>query len=101
MWVILGSPPLVVCRMHSSQLQPTVLMSVEVTAELQWSATVLDKIVTPVLGEVPSTISAVTELCRLVDILDGIKLCIGNPDDIIVQLYHNSTYMLHSYSGMP
>ena len=105
MWVILGGPPLVVCRMHSSQLQPTVLMSVKVTAELQWSATVLDKMVTsemlPVLGEVPSTISAITELCRLVDILDGVKLCIGNPDDIIVQLYHNSTYTLHSYSGMP
>eukprot|EP00731_Ephydatia_muelleri_P023298 Em0015g881a len=103
MWVILGGPPLVVCRMHSSQLQTTVLMSVKVTAELQWSATVLDKTVTsemlPVLGEVPSTISAVTELCRLVDILDGVKLCIGNPDDNIVQLYHSSTYTLHSYSG--
>ena len=105
MWVILGGPPLVVCRMHSSQLQTAVLMSVKVTAELQWSATVLDKTVTsemlPVLGEVPSTISAVTELCRLVDILDGVKLCIGNPDDNIVQLYHSSTYTLHSYSGMP
>ena len=32
--------------MHSSQLQPTVLMSVKVTAELQWSATVLDRMVT-------------------------------------------------------
>eukprot|EP00731_Ephydatia_muelleri_P004426 Em0002g602a len=42
---------------------------------------------------------AITELCRLVDIFDGVKLCIGNPDNIIVQLYHNNTYTLHSYSG--
>ena len=57
MWVIVDGSPLVVCRMHSSQLQPTVLMSVKVTSELQWSATILDKMVTseqfPVLGEVP------------------------------------------------
>ena len=56
-------------------------MSVKVTAELQWSATVLDKMVTPEqfpeLGEVPSTISAVTQLCRLIEIQDGAKLCIG------------------------
>ena len=38
MWVILDGLPLFVCRMHSTQLQPTVLMSVKVTAELQWSA---------------------------------------------------------------
>ncbi|KAL5506287.1 hypothetical protein EMCRGX_G007900 [Ephydatia muelleri] len=42
---------------------------------------------------------SITELCRLVDIFDGVKLCIGNPDNIIVQLYHNNTYTLHSYSG--
>ena len=104
MWVILDGLPLFVCRMHSTQLQPSVLMSVKVTAELQWSATVLDKMVTPEqfpeLGEVPSTISAVTQLCRLIEILDGAKLCIGNPDDILVQMYHKSTHTLHGYSGM-
>ena len=91
MWVILDGLPLFICRMHSTQLQPTVLMSVKVTAELQWSATVLDKMVTPEqfpeLGEVPSTISAVTQLCRRIEILDDAKLCIGNPDDILVQMY--------------
>ena len=46
MWVIFDGSPLVICRIYSSQLQPTVLMSVKVTAELQWSATVLDKMVT-------------------------------------------------------
>ena len=71
----------------SSSPYCTILMSVNFTAELQWSATVLDKLVTleqfPELGEVPSTISAVTQLCRLVEILDGVKLCSELLDKIV------------------
>ena len=103
-WVITSHLPLILCRIEvSSDQQPILEVSLTIDATLQWTATVLHKILNPTtsipLFHLPHSIKAAEDVHCLLRFFSDVKVCVGNPDAGLIEQWKKRSCSLHYSCG--
>ena len=83
---------------------PTVLITITILETLNWSVSAMGTVITvdllPQLSNISTTLCSVYAVHQLIEILDSCKICLGNPDDDLVQQWNSFSPTLHSSEGI-
>ena len=87
----------------SSDQQPILEVSLTIDATLQWTATVLHKILNPTtnipLFHLPHSIKAAEDVYSLLRFFSEVKVCVGNPDAGLIEQWKKRSSSLHHSGG--
>ncbi len=104
---IVSQSPLILCIIRTvaqeNSTRADVLLTVTVQEDFSWTVFVVDAQVKPnkcpMLRDIPPKLSNVSVVQTLLETLDSLKICVGNPDKELVQLAHHRAQTLHGCSS--
>lgn len=107
-WTIAAKDPLtlvklrVVCQDFHPQVDPLITLAVH--SRLTWTLSVLNKhldpAVNPSLTHLPSTLTSAKSVQVVLQAIDSLTLCLGNPDQKFQDLWKHRSVTLHGSSGI-
>ena len=104
-WVIVCNEPLTLSKVEVLvDGNPGVTVSLTFNEQLQWTAMIALKRIYPSLSSIffnlPLIIRNVEDVLKVIQFFGSEKLCIGNPDPGLVNMWKKKCSSLHSYTGM-
>ena len=106
-WKIASQDPLVLCKLHiqeseqGSMVEAT--MTITIDRELKFAVVFKQQNLTatrcPLLNDLPTITDSVSSVSCLLQFLDSIKHCIGNPDKHFIEMWKQRSLTLHGCSG--
>lgn len=107
-WVINEhKTPVIISKLRTfHELSPPrvdVVITLTISAELNWSVSFTNSKLNPMncdlLQELPAVISNVSSVQRIFSLVDSSKVCIGNPDSNLIEMWQTRTMTLHGCNG--
>ena len=106
-WMMAASDPLTVVKLRVVPQVPhprvDTLITVAVHDHLTWTLSVLhkrlDPAVNPSLSHQPLTLTSARSVRALLQVIDSLVLCVGNPDQKFQDLWKHRSVTLHGSSG--
>lgn len=105
-WTLISEVPLTLCKLRvqlGGEPHVDVGACIIINNDLGWTLSVVNRPLTPtscpVLAEIPTQLSSVSSVCRLLTLLDSVKLCTGSPEQKFLELYHHRSLTLHGSAG--
>ena len=106
-WMMAASDPLTVVKLRVVPQVPhprvDTLITVAVHDHLTWTLSVLhkrlDPAVNPSLSHQPLTLTSARSIRALLQVIDSLVLCVGNPDQKFQDLWKHRSVTLHGSSG--
>ena len=106
-WTVASNDPLLLCKLN---IQPNadvttaaVICTISITNELQWTISYMSQQVDvsncPIFRDQPKKIDSVELLQQIIELVDSVKVCIGNPEDHFLDLWYRHIQTLHHSSG--
>lgn len=107
-WVVNDTDsPLILCKLKTFQLLPpkiNVSVTLSINDQLQWSVSFLQTKLDPtnccILNGLAATVSSVSSLVTILSHIDSSKVCVGNPDTDILEMWHQRSLSLHGSNGI-
>ena len=106
-WSIASINPLVVCKLQLQSVEAVnaaaVTVSISISNELHWTVSYMTKEVDatkcPVFADFPVKLNSVALVHQIIELIDSMALCVGNPDDKFLKLWDHRTRTLFHSSG--
>ena len=103
-WVMLCSVPLTLSKVDVLvDGNPGVTVSLTFNEQLQWAAMIAWKRINPGLSSLffnlPLIVKNVEDVLKVVQFFGSVKLCIGNPDTDLVNMWKKKCSSLHRFTG--
>ena len=107
-WTVASIDPLILCKLNvqspnEGSATASVTNTINVTSELHWTISYMAQQVNvskyPVFRNQPVKVDSVALVQQIMELVDSVKVCIGNPEDHFLDLWHRHTQTLHHSSG--
>lgn len=105
-WIIASTNPLTLCKLRIQEEQTRgarITATLSLTSDLEWTLVFLDKEISsnlcPLLHELPSKLTSVAVVHRMMLLIDSAKVCVGNPDAQFVELLRHRLLTIHGSSS--
>lgn len=99
--------PLILCKLKTFQLLPpkiNVSVTLSINEQREWNIIFLQPKLDPanccILNDLAATVSSVSSLVTILSRIDSSKVCVGNPDTDILQMWHQRSLTLHGSNGI-
>ena len=99
-WIVASMDPLVICKLNiqSPNMAASVTTSITITNELHWTVTYMTQQVNasrcPVFRDQPTSLDSVALVQEIMELVDPIEVCVGNPEDHFLDLWHRRMQIL-------
>jgi hypothetical protein len=107
-WVITTeSPWVVLCKLKTVEVVPpkiSVFATITVNDKLEWSMSFAQPKLDPrnscCVDGLPTAICSLSDLLAVLSCIDSSKVCVGNPDVDILQMWQRRSLTLHGFNGI-
>lgn len=107
-WTVASIDPLVLCKLNVQSpnagiATASVTSTITITSKLHWTISYMSQQVSvnkcPVFRDQPMKVDSVALVQQIMELVDSVKVCIGNPEDHFLDLWHRRVQTLHHSSG--
>ena len=105
-WNITAEDPLIICKLVIQGEEATavaVIATIVVSSDfhwtLMWRTQQVDTTVNPLFSGVPEKIQLVDDMEKVLTLIDSAEVCVGNPDEKFLDLWHYRSTTLNQISG--
>lgn len=103
-WIVASDDPAIFCRIKVNlDKHVEVDFTVRVDPALKWRVFFkeqeLDSRKYPLLAELPDCLGNIESVMQIINKLNGVQLCSGNPDDKYIELFKQRALTLHGTSS--
>ena len=107
-WTVAAKHPLTIVKLRilntTGVPRVDVVITVSVQDDLTWGLSVLnivlDPFLSPSLHNIAPTLTSISALLYLIQAIDRLMICVGNPEIKFLELWKHRSLTLHGSSGM-
>ena len=100
LWVIAQNDPLILCKLHTQQSKAPIGFSLSILPDFSWNLSVgAYQIGDFSCHNVPEKVNSASSLLKVLSCLDEMRLCPGNQDKSLVELWRHRSLTLNGLSS--
>ena len=100
-WMIASTAPLTLCKLRVETSRPYIMATIKISRKPEWTLFVLDKLNSgkcSLLADLPSNLTSVAVVCRMLMLLNSANVCMGNPDGKFLEVLNHRFLTMHGSS---
>lgn len=105
-WNITSVDPLIICKLdiqNEEAVAVAVIATIVVCNDFHWTLTwktqKVETMINPNFSGLPEKIQSVADVEKVLTLIDSAELCVGNPDEKFLDLWHYRSTTLNHISG--